>query len=475
MLDRDRRPSRGPRPPARPGSVATLAGEAAAAGADAPPAGAGVDRSASPRATGLRQSTAGQGTAGQGTARQGTAPAQGAARQGTALPTGRALRLAGALRSATTGRAGLALAPAAVYLAVRLVGVGVLALMAARNHSTLLGELASWDGEWLLGIAQHGYDGVPARLVDVHGERNPFSALGFFPGYPALVAAVAPVTGGSYVAAGLVVALVAGIVGAYGLARLGEIVPGGSRWAGLLLVGLFAAMPMGVTLSMTYSESLFCALAVWALVAVLRRWWALAGVLTAAAGLVRPTVVALIVAVGLAALAALLVRRDGIRPLLCGLMAPVGLLGYLAYVAARTGELDGWSRIQRDGWNTHVDGGAAVLDYVLRTLGGSQQIHDLLSVGALLASLVLFAVAVRMRLPWPLLVYAGVGLATVWGTDGVMNSKLRFLVPLFVLLMPVALGLANRRRATAVAVLVAAALVSAWVGGFALTVWRYGI
>ena len=53
---------------------------------------------------------------------------------------------------------------------------------------------------------------------------------------------------------------------AYGLVRLAELMPGGSRRAGLLLVALFAAAPMGVVLSMAYTEALFCALAVWALV-----------------------------------------------------------------------------------------------------------------------------------------------------------------------------------------------------------------
>ena len=71
---------------------------------------------------------------------------------------------------------------------------------------------------------------------------------------------------------------------AYGLTRLGELVPGGSRRAGLLLVGLFAAAPMGVVLSMTYTEALFCALTAWALVGVLRRQWVLAGAVHAGGG-----------------------------------------------------------------------------------------------------------------------------------------------------------------------------------------------
>jgi hypothetical protein len=82
---------------------------------------------------------------------------------------------------------------------------------------------------------------------------------------------------------------------------------------------------------------------------------------------------------------------------------------------------------------------------------------------------------VWLRLPWPLTVYAVLTLVTVWGTQGLMNAKLRLLVPAFVLLVPLALGLANRRRGTALAVVVAVALGSAWFGGYALTIWKYGI
>jgi hypothetical protein len=63
----------------------------------------------------------------------------------------------------------------------------------------------------------------------------------------------------------------------------------------------------------------------------------------------------------------------------------------------------------------------------------------------------------------------------VWGTHGLMNAKLRLLIPAFVLLLPVASGLAVRRPGTAVAAVVAATLASAWFGGYALTIWRYGI
>jgi len=106
------------------------------------------------------------------------------------------------------------LAPAAVYVAVRLVGVVVLGLMAVARGTTLLGELRSWDGVWLLAIATHGYDGVPVALVDAFGRHTADTAYAFFPGYPAVVAAAALLTGGNLVAAALLVSATAGVAAA---------------------------------------------------------------------------------------------------------------------------------------------------------------------------------------------------------------------------------------------------------------------
>lgn len=365
------------------------------------------------------------------------------------------------------------LAPAAIYLTVRGIGVAVLAMMVDRNG--LLDELSSWDGDWLLAIARYGYADVPFDMVDAFGGRTPDTPLAFFPGYPGAAAAFGLLTGGDLVLAGLLVSAVAGVFAAYGLVRLGELVPGGSRRAGLLLVGLFAAAPMAVVLSMTYTEALYCALAAWALVGVLRGQWLLAGACAAGAGLVRPTASALVAAVGLAALAAVLTRRDGVRPWIGGALATTGLLGYLAYVAGRTGALGGWFTIQNAGWGTAFDGGATTVGFTLRALAGSNNVFDALVVGMFVGSLVLLAIGIRTCLPWPLLVYAALVLITVWGSDGVVHSRPRLLLSAFVLLLPVAVGLANRRTGTAVAVIGAAALASAWFGGFALTIWPYGI
>ncbi len=371
-----------------------------------------------------------------------------------------------------------ALAPAAVYLAVRLVGVVVLGLMAARG-SGLVAELRSWDGVWMLAIASHGYDGVPATLVDAFGRHTADTAYAFFPGYPATVAVAGLLTGGDLVAAALLVSTAAGVVAAYGVVRVTGALHldpdrGGPRWTGLLLVALFAAAPMGVVLSMAYTEALFCALAVWALVGVLQGRWLLAGLCAAAAGLVRPTGSALALAVVCAALAAAVRGRSG-RPVVAAVLAPAGLLGYLGYVGWRTGSPTGWFAIQRTGWGTEFDGGASLLEFVGRTLRGGHEVYDLAVLLALIGSVTLLVVAIRMRLPWPLLVYAAAVLLTVWASDGQIHSRIRLLTPAFPLLIPLAVGLARRRRGTAVAVVVAAALASAWFGGYTLTIWRYAI
>jgi hypothetical protein len=257
---------------------------------------------------------------------------------------------------------------------------------------------------------------------------------------------------------------------------------------------------MGVVLSMAYTEALFCALAAWALVGVLREQWLLAGLCTAAAGLVRPTGSSLIVAVGLAALAAALAgwrapwlqqgglaattqqeshlaanRRGGWRPWVGGVLSVTGFVGYLAYVAARTGQIDGWVRIQREGWGWFFDGGSTTVAYLAAVLTTGERIFDALIVLSLVGSILLLGFAVVQRMPWPLLVYGALVLVTTWGTNGLFYAKLRLLVPAFVLLLPVALGLARRRTSTAVAVVAAATLASAWFGGYALTIWRYAI
>ena len=358
------------------------------------------------------------------------------------------------------------LAPAGIYLAVRLVGLVVLAILAATHDRTLLDVLRSWDGDWYLTIAEHGYAPGDGGLVDAAGNFTQNTTLAFFPGYPMLVALVGGLTATSLPYAGLLVSLVAGIVAAYGITRLAD-----DRRTGLVLVGLFASTPMAVTLSMVYSEALFSACAAWALVGVRERRWWLAALCCVGAGLVRPSAGVLIVIV---VVAAFMYGRTP-RAVFAAAVCPLGLAGFLLFTAEQTGSLFGWFELQRAGWGTAFDGGAGTGEFVGTVLTSDTSLMETANALVVLGALVLCVVVLVRRMPWPLAVY-GIGLVVMTvGSSGVTYSKMRLLVPAFTLLLPAAAGLAKRRTGTVFAVLAATALLSGWFGGYALTAWRYAI
>ena len=358
------------------------------------------------------------------------------------------------------------LAPAGIYLAVRLVGLLVLTVLAATHDRTLLDVLTSWDGDWYLTIAEHGYAPTGAGLVDAAGNFTPNTTLAFFPGYPMLVALVGGLTVIPLPLAGLTISLAAGVVAAYGITRLA-----GNRRVGLVCVALFASTPMAVTLSMFYSEALFSACAAWALVGVMERRWWLAALCCVGAGLVRPSAGVLIAIV---VLAVLLHGRTS-RGMFAAIVCPLGLGGFLLFVADRTGSLFGWFELQLAGWGTGFDGGRVTGEFVGDVLTSDAPLMETANVLVMLGALVLCVVTVVRRMPWPLVVY-GIGLFVMTaGSSGVTYSKMRLLVPAFTLLLPVAAGLARRRTSTVLAVLAATAVLSGWFGGYALTAWRYAI
>lgn len=378
----------------------------------------------------------------------------------------------------TMRRVGVLLAPALIFLGIRELGLLVLTWMASRNSHSVSEALRSWDGQWFLAIADGGYTGVPAGLVDAFGQRSGETPLAFFPGYPTIVrwfAAVDGPGGIGLVTSALTVTIVSGVFCSYGLARLGRHIRGGSPHTGLILVALFAATPMSIVLSMAYSEAMFCALAVWALVGVLERRWLLAGVCCALAGLVRSTGAALVLVVCVAALIAILTRRASWRTWLGGLVAPVGLFGYLAWVGTQTGEWDGWFKLQERGWGTGFDGGAATLRFSLDALADARSVLEVATVAFIVLALILLVVMMVRRVEWPLVVYAAGVLAMDLASNGLMNSKARLMMPAFTLLIPMAVGLARRRPATTVVTLCGLAVASSWFGAYALTSWGYAI
>ncbi|MGW9369845.1 glycosyltransferase family 39 protein [Streptomyces xanthophaeus] len=352
-------------------------------------------------------------------------------------------------------------APAlAVFAAVRLLALAVLGAwgaVAGSSPHTLLS--ARWDSLWYARIAAEGYG---YEVVLPNGDVH--SNLAFFPLLPWLERLVAALTGLPYGSAGLVVSALAGLAAAWGVFAVADLLHG--RRAGVLAVAVWAALPVAVVQSMAYSESLFTALAAWALYGVLRGRWLTAGLLAAAAGLTRPVGAAVVAAVWVAAVLAWRRGERSWRMAAGVLLAPLGAAAYVLWVGARTGGgLFGYLDVQ-GGWGNGFDGGWAFARFI-----GAKLASPAFAAGAgLLLGVVLvlwlYGLCVRQRQPVALLVYCGIVVALALCASGYFGSKPRLLLPAFPLLLPAAVAMARWGTRRAAVVVGALALVSAVYGAF---------
>ncbi|MEU3316177.1 glycosyltransferase family 39 protein [Streptomyces sp. NPDC006662] len=353
-------------------------------------------------------------------------------------------------------------APAlAAFAAVRLLGLAVLSVWCAAAGSsphTLLS--ARWDSLWYARIAAGGYGYV---VVLPNGAVH--SDLAFFPLLPWLERLVAAPSGLSYGSAGLVVSVVAGLAAAWGIFAVADLLHG--RRAGVLAVALWAALPVGIVQSMAYSESLFTALAAWALYGALRGRWLAAGLLAAGAGLTRPVGAAVVAAVWVAAALAWRRGERSWRTAAGVALAPLGAAAYALWVGARTGGgLTGYLDVQA-GWGNGFDGGWAFARFIGARLGSSAALAGVGLIAGVLLVLWLYALCVRGRQPAALLVYCGIVVALSLCASGYFGSKPRLLLPAFPLVLPPAVALARRRGGRASAAVVGVlAVASAVYGAF---------
>ncbi|MGH3154075.1 MAG: hypothetical protein ACRDOB_25565, partial [Streptosporangiaceae bacterium] len=146
---------------------------------------------------------------------------------------------------------------AVVYLGIRVLELAVVAFLLRhgayqRAHLSLEQWILGGDGGFYRAIAAHWYSlAHPGWFAS-------------FPGYPAAIDSLAWLPGISIALAGFIVAILAGLAAAWGLATLGLKLTADPRIS-LIMVAIWAAAPGSIALSRVHSEALFCALAVWAL------------------------------------------------------------------------------------------------------------------------------------------------------------------------------------------------------------------
>ena len=369
-----------------------------------------------------------------------------------------------------------------IYAGIRVLSVAIAAFLLGHGkyqlvHWSLVRWMRSSDGGHYTAIAAHGY-AYPA------GQLAHASVFSWFPGYPALIDCIAWLPGVTIVTAGLVVTAVAGLAAAWGLTALGMKLTGDRRIS-LLMVAIWAVAPSSTVLTMVYAEALFCALAIWALVALVSGRWLTAGLLTLAAGTVRSTALALILTICAAALLAVIqaVRarqpfaqcwRALWRPLAAVLLAPLGLLGFLGYVALATHRLDGWFWVEKHVMHMTFDWGTSTLQVVRGTLLGTPSVAGVLVVGVIIAAPLLMLWSLTERIPVYLHVYTIVVVFLALTTSANwISSKPRFLLPAVLLTLPLARLLAPVRTSVLVPLIGVLAAATTWFGLYLTVIARW--
>jgi hypothetical protein len=367
----------------------------------------------------------------------------------------------------TTRGFSLPLYGALIFAGIRVLSLATAAFLLPRGkfrelHCSLPQLIRSWDSGRYLIIAVHGYR---------HGSN-----LVWFPGYPAAIRVIAWIPGVSPVRAGLGVTIAAGLVAAWGLTRLGMALTGDRR-ASLIIAALWAVAPGSIVLSMLYAEALFCALAVWSLIALVERHWLTAAGLTILAGTVRSSALALVAAVTVAALLALIRAaraRQHIaawwRPAAALLLAPLGLLGYLGYVAWATHRPGGWFSLEKNVQNGFDWGHSTMLAVKDAIIDGPTAFVALtLLVIAAAAAITVYSLTERM--PVCLHAYTLVIVLTALATGPYyLGSKPRFLLPAMLLGFPLARLLAPARTWVLIPLIAILAATSTWFSLYLMSV-----
>ncbi|AZZ42308.1 hypothetical protein C0Z11_08440 [Acidipropionibacterium jensenii] len=332
--------------------------------------------------------------------------------------------------------------------AIRCIGIGVglwLVQRLAVVLTLLIGggrlpdDLMRWDGQWYARVATNGYH-LPTATGG--GSHPWFSDLAFFPGLPA-AARLLHLCGLSGTWATLIAGWAGFVLAAAVVTLVGRQV-GGPR-VGILLVLLWGVAPRAVVESLGYSEGWFIAAVGTGLLMGLRGHWGRAGLAVCVAGLIRPAVVPAVVLLGLVWVASWPVLGRGVpasqrqHRLLGAVLAPCGIVAYMALVAFRTGAWDGYFLVQR-GWGSTLGWS----NQVFRTAARMWPVapYDWAYFGLVAASVVLYAVLLvamfRTRQSPLLCGYVALILLLTVFSQGYFHSKARFMLPAFPAFLPVA-------------------------------------
>ncbi|MBR7834195.1 hypothetical protein KDL01_13050 [Actinospica durhamensis] len=353
----------------------------------------------------------------------------------------------------------------AAYLAARLVSTLVFGLLSSGHGYASRGMFVYVDSGWYQQIALRGYD------TAISPNLSPFA---FDPLYPGLMGLGHTITGLSVTAIGLAVTWIAALACAWALSEIGALVR--DARTGLIFAVLWSLMPSAVIQGALYADTLAICLSAWALYALLRRNLVTAAVLACLAGSTRPTANAIVATVCVGAVVEFLrARRQGTsagwRPWAAFVIAPLGSVGFLSYVAYRMGSLGGYMRAQKK-WGTGFGNSSQVLHRIKLGLEGSThggydtgQAH--ITTAVLLIVPFLILAMFLQRQPWQLLTYTCIVAVIIYTAIHDYSVVPREMLAAFPLLLAPAGWLASLRRRWVVWVVLGVLAVAAgWYAGY---------
>jgi hypothetical protein len=304
----------------------------------------------------------------------------------------------------------------------------------------LLGALGRWDGAWYVHLAMNGYPGVGATAREL-------KYVAFYPVLPGMIRGLSDATGLNPVLAGVVIGTLTGALAVLVVWELTRRFA--DRAAADRAAALVSFFPASFVFLMPYTEGLAIAAAGGALLAAHRRHWVTAGLLGAAATAVRPSTVAIVPAL---LVAAWLGRGDGWRPWAAPVVAASGVVAVWVGFWAHTGRPLAWLDAEQYGWQDMTDFGRTTLERVVHfattgeaTLASRGLVPLAVTLGVVIGAAGLVALAV-WRPPWPVVVYAVIALGMAVSSS-VIGPRPRMLLGAFPLI--IALAVVVRGRAFA--------------------------
>lgn len=340
--------------------------------------------------------------------------------------------------------------PVTLYLLSRVGVLLIASSVAYDSHLTFAQTLLAWDGKWYMAAAL----GYPHHNLPGSGNSAQ-NALGFFPGLPILIALVHVVLRIGVAKAGLLVTFATGLsasVSVWLFLRDTETRDGADLGTALVVFS-----PAAFVFSMVYSEGLLITASALCFVMLRRRRWVAAGLLAAVASATDPLGFLMVLPCAVAAWTAI---RDGSdrRAIVAPVLAPMGAIGFFAFLWVWVGTPFAWFIAQHRGWQGGVPVASIPGEFAYLFQHGFSDVNDTIKAASFLVLLALLVVFIRIR-PWPPVTAFVVGALVVAAASPIIGWTPRVALRAFPLLAVV--GARIPRRWSFVVVGVSALLLAA--------------